>query len=184
MKNVMLLLCLIVVFVFSSPSHALLITPDSDFLKTGNETSQSDINTIISPLIGASTFLYKSDVGTPPVESGLIDNYETIFSNGNSNALIEYVGGDYITSAYLLVKDGNHTPAWYLFDLTTIWNGIETIELQNFWPEGGAISHVSLYGVETVPEPTSMLLLGFGLIGLSAVSRKLGLFRGENFPYL
>ncbi|WP_367361272.1 PEP-CTERM sorting domain-containing protein [Syntrophus sp. (in: bacteria)] len=53
------------------------------------------------------------------------------------------------------------------------WDGTETIEVNGFWTGKGAISHLSLLGTSTaVPEPTTMLLLGLGLVGLAGVGRK------------
>ena len=72
------------------------------------------------------------------------------------------------------MKDGNATPNWFLFNLTSLkWNGTEKLEFQNFYPNGGAISHVTLYGNRApVPEPGTVLLFGTGLAGLAAVGRR------------
>jgi hypothetical protein len=165
------------VLALAAQAQALVITPTTDSPLTGPETSQSDIDDAIASTLGSSTELYKQDVGGS--ESGsLAGSYETTFSNTEqdpSDALIEYVGGDIVgPTAFLLIKDGNQDPAWYLFNLTDLgWTGVEDLELSGFWPDQGAISHVALYGgTTTVPEPGTLLLLGSGLIGLALFGRK------------
>lgn len=163
-------------------AQALLITPSTPAFAKGNQTSQSAINAIINPLMGSATQLYKKNVGGS--ESGsLAGSYQSTFSNSSSNpedALIKYTGGSVVGGAFLLVKGGSQTPAWYLFDLSSTWNGIEDLVLNDFWVGPGSISHVTLYGKEAQFTPastvadagTTLALLGLGLGAMGVVRRK------------
>jgi len=131
------------------------------------------------------SLLYKAEVGG--TDSGLFaDDYATRFANSGTDpedAFISWLGGDFIDACgvecYLSVKDGNHDPSLYIFDLTGAWDGQELISLTDFWaptiedPQGkGAISNVAIWGTSTsVPEPGTLALFGLGLLGL-ALSRK------------
>lgn len=180
-KRVLSLIVFCVLVAFAAQAHALFIYPNitdpaPQSIWTGNQTSQAEINTAIAGYLGSSVELYKQNVLGSEV-GALAGSYETTFYNTPSDpsgALIHYVGGAYVgPTAFLLVKDGNHSPAWYLFNLTDFgWNGTADLVLSNFWPAQGAISHVTLYGTQAVPEPATMLILGVGLIGLAGYSRK------------
>lgn len=167
-------------------ASALSITPASSTFATGasysgNQNSQNVINGVLNTLIGTSSYIYKQNVGGG--ESGsLAGSYKTTFSNpanDPSDALIKYTGGNIVgPTAYLLVKDGNHSPWWYLFNLTSLgWNGTDDLVLSGFWPNGGAISHVALYGpcttVKTPDGGSSLILLGAALSAIGLVRRKL-----------
>ena len=181
MKKLLGCFLCVMLLAFGAQAHALLITPESAPQWSGPETSTSEINAIILGITGSSVELYKQEVDDG-VESGILaGSYETEFFNtptDPTDATITYTGGPIVgIPAYLLVKDGfqdpeGPIPAWYLFELAT-WDGMDTLLLKGFWPDQGAISHVSLYGnQQSVPEPATMLLLGFGLIGLAGFGRK------------
>jgi hypothetical protein len=142
-------------------------------LATGNETSQAQIDVALA-LLGVTNEVYKQNVGGSE-EGDAADWYTTTFSNANADALIEWDGPGFLTAPiHLLVKDGNQTPAWYLFAIS-IWDGKSDIVLQNFWPGNGEISHISLYGGTTsVPDGGSVaMLLGMALMGLAGFRRML-----------
>lgn len=177
MKKLLSLMAFCSLLAIAVQAHALSITPSGPGLVlTGNQTAQSQINVAISATILGSTELYKQDVGG--AETGTLkDSYETEFlatPTDPSGAKITFTGGLILGDPkFLLVKDGNQDPAWYLFNLNNYWNGTETLELSNFWPLNGAISHVTLYGTSTpVPEPGTLLLLGIGMFGLAVYGKR------------
>ncbi|RPH50434.1 MAG: PEP-CTERM sorting domain-containing protein [Desulfobacteraceae bacterium] len=186
MKILTTVFCMAFVVFGTMPSaSALSITPTTTPQWTGTNNANLSESEIASAVgyIGTLFVLYKADMGTIVSESGFFAAYyQTTFSNtpeDPEDALIEYIGpgtpSSYITGSplYLYVKDGNNVPAFYIFNLTSLgWNGTDDLDLQDFWPNQGAISHVAIYGPVSVPEPTTLLLLGFGLVGLAGVGKK------------
>ena len=137
-----------------------------------------DFFDITGRLIPGLTEYYKDDITN---ESGtLAGSYDTTLTGGDNSTTISYVDGTTSLACpecYLLVKDGNHVPRWYLFDIG-YWDGITDINLSNFWSptDGGSISHVALWGVTTnVPEPGMVALLSIGLIGMVVARRRMKL---------
>jgi hypothetical protein len=178
----------------ATSAFALTITPGSAFGITGANNSNLDAAGIASALgLGAGSLveLYKSDVGDPD-EGTFATSYTTTYTNTPSDpedALIDNVAAPSINSVakYLYIKDGNHQPAYYIFNIGVTglnWNGTDDIVLDGFWPSNGAISHVAIYGgtgpggdipgTPGVPDGgQTVALLGLALAAIGIVRRKL-----------
>jgi hypothetical protein len=164
-------------------SHALLLTPSTSGVIAGLGYGPSNCEPeCVETVFGVDdlTLLYKADVGSPVLEEGTFAaSYSTVFTNtalDPSGATISYVPelpsilcGD----CFLAIKDGRSSPGYYFYNLSA-WDGIETITLADFWPQQGAISHVSIWGGESVsvPEPATLGLLGAGLLLVGLRKRK------------
>ena len=137
---------------------------------SGPETSNSAITTIIDNLLGVDE-IYKANPGAGLDEGTAASWYTSSISD--SGGTITWNGGNYIGGSpiYFLVKDGNHNPAWYLYDISN-WGGKDTITFSNFWPAQGGISHVAIFGGFGVPDGGSVvMLLGAALMGLAGLRR-------------
>jgi hypothetical protein len=124
------------------------------------------------------TSQYKMNVGDANDSGPFAGSYTTTFANSATDPADATISLDNGATpincggCLLVVKDGNQSPAQYVFDLSLI-GMIENIFLTGFWPDNGAISHVEiLTGVSPVPVPAAVWLFGTALIGFVGLSRK------------
>jgi hypothetical protein len=168
-----------------SSASALTITPTTSPNWTGSETGNAQVIAAINIIMGSALpELYKANNDGSEADAFAL-NYSTTFAGpvgDYSGGSIKWDGGAFISASplYVLVKDGNANPAWYLFELNATgapsWDGKADLDFSGFWlGTTGSISHVALYGdsngTTLVPEPLTLLLLGFGLVGLAGARR-------------
>jgi len=183
------IVCAIACSVAASPAHAtLFLTPASTPLYSPSSHTnpmnaaqvEAAIEAIIGPIVPTLTEVYKQNAGGSE-EKSFASSYTTTFSNTGADphdALIEYDSGPVIQfpTMYLVLKDGNNSPFSYIFDLNNVdvgqsWDGVEDIVMTGFFPNGGAISHISIFVAGNpvpAPEPASLAIWGLGL-GLAGV---------------
>ena len=143
-----------------------------------NNPNALDISNIVG--VAGLTLLFKSDVDGGAEEGTEAVWYDAFFANNGKDATIKPAYSNHHPSGttiecpecFLLVKDGNNDPIWYIFDISD-WNGWDELEMTDFWVGNGSISHVAIYGgVPEVPIPAAAWLFGSGLLGLVGVARR------------
>jgi hypothetical protein len=168
--------------VATAPAQAVLVINPADALGTISQTSNCNAACLSAILGYPVTEYYKANAGGTE-EKPLAGSYTTVFGGGNETATVTWDGPSLFDCGIciLLVKDGNNAPNQIYFDLGPDgygWDGMESIFISNplIWPNGGSISHVSIFAVseptQQVPEPGSLTLLGLSLLGLASLSRR------------
>jgi hypothetical protein len=186
-----LIFLLIVMAGYSATSQALTVSPDvctnnPTHCDTSPNQGGNDVNEF--PVLAGLDLLYKYETDTNGEDgtATLAGSYSTTVTlegpDDYVGAVISYGSGDIVdcsSPCYLTVKDGNHQPARYLFDLALSgpipWDGIEDLVLSNFWvgQDQGSISNFAIYGTASpIPVPTAIWLFGTGLLGLIGFSKR------------
>ncbi|MBC2734341.1 MAG: PEP-CTERM sorting domain-containing protein [Desulfobacteraceae bacterium] len=163
-KLLSIFLCMTVAVFLASPAMADLLLPDNpvsadDFFNPDSIVSGDAIEKAwLEGLAGEELFLLDK-------EEALLDGSELNLDNLNEPE----------NMIYYILKFGNE-PSHFAFmdDGDGIVNNFDfdgdSFAEETFGSKG--LSHVSYYGTAPVPEPSTIVLMGLGLVGLAGLGRK------------
>lgn len=152
-------------------------------LNTPNPSSSiAEETSYVLGVVGPTDYIIKV------IDGGIPGPGEKVDTNIAQTSLNGY--NPQISWEYALVKVDGPNDGWYLFQddysnggddfLTTPMPGdsfgldpkMFNYILKNGHYNSYAISHVTFFGSSPVPEPATIMLFGFGLLGLAGVARK------------
>ncbi len=193
MKRLLLIAACVVGMGVSVKADSITITPSTQVKWQGTSLENPDAAFVATKVGygGTLSLLYKIDVDGHVEGGTYAGSYSTAFYNppdDPSDATITWEGGTAPNipdgnPLYLVVKDGNNVPYWYIFDLRSLdldgngtfeysWDGKDAIQLEAFWPDNGAISHIDIYGVAVPDSGLTAAMLGLGVLGVGYMARR------------
>ncbi len=183
-KFFVLVVALIATIAFSSQVYALSLTYDEDYylgyidMQKGNNSSEASEAAYINALI----LLGPDETGSYSSDGPLLDRANSDltgpfpdainwYKNDNGNSTISISGSwDYVAGKY-----NGHNAGWLVWFVGGEDLGGE-VTLPSSWGPGDqtyGLSHTTFFnGITPVPEPATLVLFGFGLIGLAGIGRK------------
>lgn len=168
-----------------SPTSGSLGSTRWEVTNNNSALSPADVTGIVN--VQNLVLRYKYDGASSGTHSS---SYTTTFSNSANDPKdfditwstqnpLSYIND---TRVFLVVKNGNHNPNQYIFEISRTggilnpgWDGKSTIQGRGFWLNGGAISHIAIFGNQIprpsdgpfVPEPATIALFATGLVCLA-----------------
>jgi hypothetical protein len=165
---------ILVAFVISGPAWSLAMTDvgDIDLFRastTLDDSGDAEEEAWVEGVLGFDVSLsdkYDSDGSDWTLLDNEDDVYATEFSTSPNFFLIKLgTGGTTLESHYLFENIGNLDWGVVDFSVTGVDFSIKNISIDR-------LSHVDEFEEYAIPEPSILALIGFGLVGLSFISRR------------
>jgi hypothetical protein len=187
MKKITLVVVALMLICMVSTAMADLATP-TDLILPGPYDPASELSWLKANGYVPANVEYLGKVNAPGApgdfEGEAITNlaaYVTItFAADGKSAEIEWnFAGSGYQLLYVLVADGTagSGKAYRLYQVINNQfidsDGKQVVDFVGFTASAGGVSHIAFLGTTSVPEPTTLLLLGAGLLGVGILGRKL-----------